>query len=100
MRYHPFTVFPLKLHTSYISDGSLATILIKRLTEESNGHIMAAAIKIKLIRMLNLNVPDSTDHRVKHKNLSILVVRLYPYLNKCQAKNVKEFQFSETNTDR
>ncbi len=63
---------------------------------------MAAAIKIKLIRILNLYVPGSTDHRVKHKNLpvSILVVRLYPSLNKYQAKEVKEFQFYETNTDR
>jgi hypothetical protein len=48
----------------------LATLLIEHLTEESNGHITAAAIKIKLRRILNLNVHESTVQRVRHKYLS------------------------------
>jgi hypothetical protein len=50
--------------------SSLATLLIEHLTEESNGHITAAAIKIKLRRILNLNVHESTVQRVRHKYLS------------------------------
>jgi hypothetical protein len=42
----------------------IATILIEHLTEESNGHITAAAIKVKLRRILNLNVHKSTVQRV------------------------------------
>ncbi len=48
----------------------LATILIEHLTEESNGHVTAAAIEVKLRRILNLNVHESTVQRVRHKYLS------------------------------
>ena len=44
----------------------LATLLIEHLTEESNGHITAAVIKIKLKRILGLK---STVQRVRHKYL-------------------------------
>ena len=47
----------------------LATLLIEHLTEESNGHITAAAIKIKLKRILGLNIHKSTVQRVRHKYL-------------------------------
>jgi hypothetical protein len=48
---------------------TLATLLIEHLTEESNGHITAAAIKIKLKRILGLNLHKSTVQRVRHKYL-------------------------------
>ena len=48
----------------------LATLLIEHLTEESNGHITADAIKIKLKRILGLNIHKSTVQRVRHKYLS------------------------------
>ena len=49
----------------------LAILLIEHLTEESNGHITAAAIKTKLRRILNLNIHKSTVQRVRHKYLGI-----------------------------
>ena len=48
----------------------LATTLIEHLTEESNGHMTAAAIKTKLRRILDVNVNVSTVQRVRHKYLS------------------------------
>ena len=46
-----------------------ATLLIEHLTEESNGSITAAAIKIKLKRILKLDVHASTVQRVRHRYL-------------------------------
>ena len=40
--------------------SSFATLLIEHLTEESNGSITVAAIKIKLKRILKLDVHAST----------------------------------------
>ena len=47
----------------------LATPLIEHLTEESNGSITAARIKIKLKRILKLDVHASTVQRVRHRYL-------------------------------
>ena len=49
----------------------LAILLIEHLTEESNGHITAAAIKTKLKRILDLDLHKSTVQRVRHKYLGI-----------------------------
>ncbi len=57
----------------------LATILIEHLTEESNGHITAAAIKIKLRRILNLNVHDPTQNfysKFSGQNLAKKTIRV------------------------
>ena len=49
--------------------SSFATLLIEHLTEESNGSITAASIKIKLKRNLKLDVHASTVQRVRHRYL-------------------------------
>ena len=49
----------------------IVSLLIEHLTEESNGHITAAAIKTKLRRILDLNIHQSTVQRVRHKYLGI-----------------------------
>ena len=49
----------------------LAILLIEHLTEESNGHITAAAIKTKFRRILDVNLHQSTVQRVRHKYLGI-----------------------------
>ena len=46
----------------------LATLLIEHLTEESNGSITAAQ-KIKLKRILKVDVHASTVQRVRHRYL-------------------------------
>jgi hemoglobin-like flavoprotein len=46
-------------------------------TEESNGHITAAAIKTKLRSILNLNVHKSTVQRVRHKYLGIEILSFF-----------------------
>jgi hypothetical protein len=55
----------------------LAIFLIEYLTEESNGHITAAAIKTKLRSILNLNVHKSTVQRLRNKYLSIEILSFY-----------------------
>ena len=55
----------------------LAILLNEHLTEESNGHITAAAIKTRLRSILNLNVHKSTVQRLRHKYLGIEILSFF-----------------------
>jgi hypothetical protein len=64
----------------------LAILLNEHLTEESNGHITAAAIKTRLRSILNLNVHKSTVQRLRHK---YLVIEILSFFKQYKIFNIK-----------